>query len=383
MPMPVHRRRTLAAGVAAGLALSLPAATATAAPTAPTADRKDRAVRTVATGLSAPVLGLAVKDRQVFAAETFAGTVQHVNRVGRAYDIIASPGAAINGVAKGPRHALYYVEGHGAPGSPANGLLKRFRNGRSTTLADLAAYEATNNPDAGNSYGFQGLSADCRALFPPPAPPGPEGPGGPGPDPHPGLVDSNPYAVAVTSRGTAYVADAGGNSILRVTKRGRVSTVAVLPPQPYVVSEAAQTALGLPECTRGATYNFEPVPTDVELHRGWLYVSLLPGGPEDASLGARGAVVKVSTRTGEVRQVASGFVGAVDLAVDPRGRVYVAEMFASRVSKVVRGAPRPVLDVPFPGAIEYSGGRLWVSSSASLGFLEGQPTEATVIRFKP
>ncbi|MCU0284371.1 MAG: ScyD/ScyE family protein [Candidatus Nanopelagicales bacterium] len=376
-----QRGRSVAAGLAAGLALSLPAAATANA--APIPERKDPAVRTVFSGLSAPVLGLAVKDGQTFAAETFAGTVKHVNRVGRAYDIIAEPGEVINGVAKGPRHAIYYLLGKGDPAGPPQGVLKRFRNGQVATLADLAAHETATNPDAVNSYGFQGLSEACRAQFPPPAPPGPEGPGGPGPDAMPGGVDSNPYAVAVSSRGTAYVADAGGNSIVRVSRSGAMSTLAVLPPLPFVVTAAAQAALGLPACTQGATYNFEPVPTDVELRRGWLYVSLLPGGPEDASLGARGAVVKVSTRTGEVRPVASGFVGAVDLAVDTRGRVYVAEMFASRVSKVVRGAPRPVLDVPFPGAIEYSAGRLWVSSSASLGFLQGQPTQAKVIRFRP
>lgn len=36
----------------------------------------------------------------------------------------------------------------------------------STVLADTLAYEQENNPDQVNSYGFQGLSAECAALVP-------------------------------------------------------------------------------------------------------------------------------------------------------------------------------------------------------------------------
>ena len=54
-----------------------------------------------------------------------------------------------------------------------------------------------------------------------------------------------------------------------------------------------------PACVVGEEYAFEPVPTDVEFGPdGWLYVSSLPGGPEDASLGARGAVFRVNPWTG-------------------------------------------------------------------------------------
>ena len=64
--------------------------------------------------------------------------------------------------------------------------------------------------------------------------------------------------------------------------------------------------IGLPACVTGLNYKFEPVPTDVEMGPdGWLYVSSLPGGPEDGSLGAQGRVYKVNPANGKVVEVAA------------------------------------------------------------------------------
>ena len=79
---------------------------------------------------------------------------------------------------------------------------------------------------------------------------------------------------------------------------GRIKTIAVLPPRPEVISQEQAESFGFPACTFGKTFNFEPVPTDVEVGRnGEPYVSSLPGGPEDASLGARGGVFRVNPWT--------------------------------------------------------------------------------------
>ncbi len=73
--------------------------------------------------------------------------------------------------------------------------------------------------------------------------------------------------------------------------------------------------MGAPNCVVGVRYAFEPVPTDVERDgQGNLWVSVLPGGPEDPSLGARGAVYKIN-KHGTVRRIHGGFVGATNLAV--------------------------------------------------------------------
>ena len=128
----------------------------------------------------------------------------------------------------------------------------------------------------------------------------------------------------------------------------------------------------------GATFNFEPVPTDVEYDgRGALVASLLPGGPEDASLGARGSVVRITLHghhdrraskhamgwgRGHCGVVASGFLGATNVAVDPRGRIYVSELFGNQISVIGRGGARPLLSVPSPAGLEYSRGSLVAST---------------------
>jgi DNA-binding beta-propeller fold protein YncE len=85
-------------------------------------------------------------------------------------------------------------------------------------------------------------------------------------------------------------------------------------------------------------------------------VTLLPGGPEDPSAGARGSVVKVHPWNGTVQTVATGFAGATDLAVSPRGDIYVSELFGGRISVVTRGSTEPVLwrEAPTPAAVEWS-----------------------------
>ena len=170
------------------------------------------------------------------------------------------------------------------------------RRGTTSVVADLLAYETENNPDADVQYGFEEISDECAASLPPDI----------GPPTYTGIVDSHAYAVAEGAH-KWYVADAGGNDIIAVSSKGEVSTVAVLPPQPFVITAETAGVVGFPECTVGLTYNFEPVPTDVEVsNSGLLYVTTLPGGPEDPSLGARGSVYAVDPSNGEVTHVASG-----------------------------------------------------------------------------
>src|SRR4029450_3789544 len=89
-----------------------------------------------------------------------------------------------------------------------------------------------------------------------------------------------------------------------------IRTLAVLPSQPLKITEDIAHAQGLPDCVIGVTYRFEAVPTDVEVGRdGYLYVTTLPGGPEDPSLGARGKVYRVNPRNGHIKLVATGFAG--------------------------------------------------------------------------
>ena len=109
----------------------------------------------------------------------------------------------------------------------------------------------------------------------------------------------------------------------------------------------------------------EPVPTDVEVGRnGSLYVSTLPGGPEDPSLGARGGVYKVNPWNGKSKQIASGLAGAANLAISPWGTIFVSELFGNQVSMIVHGAPVPIASVPSPSALEWSHGKLYVATNS-------------------
>ena len=194
--------------------------------------------------------------------------------------------------------------------------------------ADLGAYETKKNPDADQEYGFVAPTAECAAQWPVKQA---------GPPTYTGLVDSHPYSSYTTADG-AYVGEAGGNSILWVDNDGKISTVGILPPTEVTMTQAAADALKAPACV-GLQYRLEPVPTDVELGPdGWLYISSLPGGPEDDSLGMNGRVYKMNPKSGKVKLVASGFLGTVDLAVANNGDIYVAQLFGGQISRIKAGS---------------------------------------------
>ena len=161
---------------------------------------------------------------------------------------------------------------------------------------------------------------------------------------------------------TTYIAEAGGNAILSVNAAGHIRTVAVLPAHPLVVTPEIAAGAGFPECTVGKTFNFESVPTDVEFHNGSLYVSTLPGGPEDPGLGARGSVFKINPKNGNTRLIATGFLGGANLAISPDGTIYVAELFGDRISRVSKGGGVPVAEITGPAGLEWWKGRLYVGA---------------------
>lgn len=304
----------------------------------------------IATGLVVP-LQIAVDEGRTYIAQG-TGVITVIDRKGNRE--IPAPG--VDGLDVDDGKVVYSTRADGEAGSPGFfAALKRVgRDGISNQVADLWAYEQKANPDQVNTYGFESIPADCAAQLPPP----PDFP----PVQYTGVPDSNPFGVLVSDEKT-YVADAGANAILEVSRSGRIRTVAVLPPQPAVVTAEAAAEVGFPDCTVGLTYRFEPVPTDIEKGRdGKLFVTTLPGGPESPALGARGSVWSLDPRSGALRQVATGFLGATNLAVSPKGDIYVSEIFGGRVSKAVPGgAPQTVVELPLPSGLEWSDGRLYVS----------------------
>ena len=233
--------------------------------------------------------------------------------------------------------------------------------------ADTHAYEVANNPDSVNHYGIDNpsqcvIDAFTAAGFP---------------YDYTGAVDSHAYSVAAWGDRWV-VADAGANALFTVKNNGTVRTLAVFPPQPTTITPEMAAALGLPDCVAGVTYNFEPVPTDVEVGRdGYLYVTTLPGGPESPVLGARGALWKVNPWTGTIHKVADGFLGATNLAIGTHGEIYVAELFAGQISVVRHGKVTPYLSLPGVVAVETSRtGALWAGTLGN----EDPPAPGTIVQ---
>lgn len=336
-----HSRLALISfGAAAVLPLTALPATAVATVSAP-----------LASGLAGPLQLSVGSDGSIYVGQNFSGMLTKIKH-GVSTTVVQAPeGAEIAGVDARGAGTLVYTTTTGASettSATASALMRALPNGRTRQLADLYEWEHVHNPDHVNTYGFSGLSEDCKTEWKGEIPK----------DPYDGLLDTHPYAVAIVPGGWV-VADAAGNDLLKVTPNGNVSTLAVLPGQPVPITAEDTEAFGLPECAAGSTYTAEPVPTDVEVGPdGMLYVSTLAGDP------APGSVYRVDPSTGAATRIATGFVGATNLAVAPDGTVYVAELFADRLSKVVAGGPVSVAALPAPAAVEWSNGKLYASEYA-------------------
>ncbi len=350
--------------LATGAVLGLPA-TASAHPSSPPEPE------VVSDALAAP-FNLEVDRHRVLVADGGLSSVSKVNRDGSLTTIVADVVGA-SGVATS-RGRLAYTSTTTNEETFENTASSLTITGWGRTfVADTLAYEKKKNPDQVNSYGIDNptqcqidaFAAHASEGFPPAS--------------YTGLVDSHAYSV--TSYGHGWVvADAGGNDLLFVDSQGRIRRNIVMPPQPSVITAEAAQAFGLDDCVVGATYKWEPVPTDVEVGKnGQLFVTTLPGGPEDDSLGARGAVYRVNPWTGKATRVASGFLGATNLALGDRGDIYVAELFAGKVS-VVKGRSVSTY-VELPGVVAVESGRdgsLW---AATLGN-EDPPAPGTVVKLR-
>lgn len=369
------QRKHLAA-VAAAVALAGTALSAPAVATDPSAKPK---ASTLAKGLVSPLTLAVSDDGTVYYAQNFAGTL-HAKKPGKKPRTIYTapvPGTEVGAVSERQgslRFALTLPTEEGVP--PQTVLMGVGNNGKARPLADLSKYEETKNPDAKIRYGFRSLPAECEVP--------------PFLSNTPGIVESHPYATTQVN-GATFVADAAGNTILKLGKGGKLSTLAVLPAQPLkidqnvidVIKETME--LELPACTIGQTAYFESVPTDVERGRdGKLYVTTLPGGPEDPRLGARGAVYRVDPKSGRTTRVAGGLISPTGVAVDARGTLFVAELFGGRIAKIKKGAKTPsgFFKTMMPGDVEVRrNGDLYATNQALIGD-EVTPPGGQVIRIK-
>jgi hypothetical protein len=164
------------------------------------------------------------------------------------------------------------------------GWLYRFDGKRRVSrVADVAAYEAENNPDAGQ--------------------PGAE-------------VDSNPYSVDASQANRILVTDAGGNTLLRVRRTGAIRTLAWF----EFGMTLAPPFLGLPA---GTQIPYQSVPTGVVRGPdGAAHLGQLTGFPFPAGVANVYRVVGAETPTVQ----ATGFTTVVDVAYGPDGSFYVLQI---------------------------------------------------------
>ncbi len=361
-----HLMAAAAALALAGSSAGIPFTGATAAPAHPSTAKAKPTIATVAKNLVGPLSVAQAPDGTRYWADAFAGVLYKQ--------------------AGGTVSVLYKSKNHTADGVSADGGVVRFVTGSSNNksggvwgldnagapvqIADTYAYEKAANPDGKFKYGLLKTPKSCQAQLPPQIPAA-----------YSGVKETHAYAVA-SANGITYVADAGANAILALNAQGQFSTVAALKPVKVRVTRSAAEANGLPACAIGKKFALEAVPTDIEYGPdGQLYVTSLPGGPEDGSLGLNGRVLKINPTTGQVSTVADGLLSPTGVAVASNGDVYVAQLFRGVISKIKAGKhkARTYLRVPLPAAIEATPTGLL----ATINALPGKKPKGKVVTITP
>ena len=156
--------------------------------------------------------------------------------------------------------------------------------------------------------------------------------------------ESNPFGVAALPRGGALVADAAGNDVLRVSRRGNVVTVARVKPRRVRVP----SGLGPDAPPAGTRMWSEAVVTSVTVGPdGYWYVGELRGYPATPGKsqiwrikpGTRGAVCNPRRPNhGPCKRYADGFTSIVELDRGDGG-LYVVELSKQGWLKLEMGAP--------------------------------------------
>lgn len=214
--------------------------------------------------------------------------------------------------------------------------------GEVTLVADVGAYERTNNPD-----GF--------------------------------AIDSNLYGIGVADDGTIYVNDAGANATYRIPPGGEPELLVVHAGLPMPEGMEAPPG-GNP--SRGGANELDPVPTDIEFGAdGTVLVGNLSGGPFPP-----GAAKVVSVaQDGSVSDIATGLTMVVGLSAGPDGQLYATQISTDFLGEmpapgnVVRlladGTQEVVVDgliLPNGIAFDSDGNLLVVVNSVSIGGPTGQ-----------
>ncbi|WP_170854127.1 ScyD/ScyE family protein [Microlunatus flavus] len=311
----------------------------------------------VASGLEGP-RQLSAKDGYLYVAESDAARATRVRLSNRAKRVVVRDVPNAQGVTKiGSR--LYLAAGETPPDVPVPPVkgetrlyvAKPFAKPR--VFANPYAFELKYNPDNQTQFGPDGKPLDAI---------------------------SNPYfLIPRRGPGFALMAGAGGNDVLAVSKKGKLT--------PFFVPSAITTG----DCAKqkqnsDAGPSCDPVPTGLAYGpKSLLYVSGL-----SSEVPGEGRVYVVD-KNGKLVKTLTGFDSPTGVAVAPDGTIYVSEALAGlagpppiddTVGRIVKVAPdgkRTVAQVSQPTGLLWSGGKLYASTRALYGAFNQQPGKGQVV----
>jgi hypothetical protein len=240
-----------------------------------------------------PVFGLTTApDGSFLVSDVGSGIIEI--RKGAGSPVASLPGATdVAAIGRGNMFAVTSVPFGG------DGHLYRISRGLARPIADLFDFEATVNPDGG-------------------------------------IIDSNPFNVAVDNGGRAIIADAAANALIVSDQQGNLDWIARLPDE-LVSTDNLKSLFGCPDS--GADFCFLPpelpaqgVSTSIAIGPdGYYYVGELKGFPAPAGRskvwrinpGARHVTCGASD---DCQVFADGFTSIIDLTFGPDGTLYVVEL---------------------------------------------------------
>lgn len=283
---------------------------------------------------SPPVFDIdATPDGSILVAETVSPaiqpspgvsitTVKEIRRNGKGgvrdvVEISTVKGSPINGL-ESIGQGKFYATG-GALDLAVGAAVFHASKGGARLVGDIEEFETVNDPDATVGPAWKNPACEASGGF------------SAGPQ-------SNPYHLARLSGGTVLVADAAGNTLLRVKMNGEVDLTAVFTPPTEDGSGSINPAdwivlFAVP----GLTCYVQPVPTSVAVGPdGSIYVGELTGvAPANfAGLPAPGlsrvwriapGAEDVVCPSADCQVVLSGLTSVIDLALGPDGELYVLE----------------------------------------------------------